>query len=364
MKEIDIYDIANNKWYKQGTENGPGARTRGCAVLARASDQSSFNIYYYGGFDGINPLDPFDDDVWVLSLPSFTWTRLNNGTEEHGRAGHKCFTPYGDQMMVVGGYRAMPGDRISCLDPGPFVFFNMSSGEWEKTYHPDDHSDYGVPDKVVSLIGGDAAGGATLTTPSPSGWADDGLKELFDRPYDTDKIKVWGPFTAAESPTGQPDPPGGNSDNNGGGGGGGLPSWVAPVLGVVLGLMVLTGALVIFFVWRKRRIFQHDPNAGSSDASTEDTGKRIIQWIKGQPAQQPVEKAPTVTTSEETPASPETRSVSALKSDAYPSPPPEGGIFYETAGNPVAELPGEFYSLTPYKCLDSCWSLTQFAPRL
>jgi hypothetical protein len=355
MKEIDIYDIAGNRWYKQTSTNAPGTRTRGCAVLATASDYSSFNIYYYGGFDGISPKDPFDDDVWVLSLPSFTWTRLNNGTEAHGRAGHKCFTPYADQMMAVGGYRSMAGTTIDCLNRGPFVFFNMSSGEWMDSYHPNEYADYGVPDKVVSVIGGDSAGGATLTTPSPSGWTEDDLGDVFAKTYDMAKISAWGPFSAAESPTGQPDPPRDDSDDNGGGGG--LPSWVAPVLGVVLGLMVLTGALVVFFVWRKRRIFRNNPNAGSSDASTEDTGKRIIQWIKGQPAQQPVEKAPTVATSEETPASPETRSVSALKSDAYPSPPPEGGIFYETAGNPVAELPGEFYSL-PYTCIDSCRSLT------
>ena len=345
MKDIDIYDVASGNWYKQSTTGGPGARTRGCAVLATASDQSSFNIYYYGGFDGISPLDPYYDDVWVLSLPSFTWTQLDKGKDSHARAGHKCFTPYGDQMMIFGGSRSLPGETFTCLNPGPFVFFNMSSGEWVDSYHPNEHSEYRVPDKVVDRIGGDAAGGATLTTPEPSGWVDDGLKKIFEKDYDMAKISAWGPFPAIESPTGQPDPP--RDDSGDHGGGGGLPSWVAPVLGVVLGLMVLTGALVIFFVWRKRRIFQHDPNAGSSDASTEDTGKRIIQWIKGQPAQQPVEKAPTVTTSEETPASPETRSVSALKSDAYPSPPPEGGIFYETAGNPVAELPGEFYSLSP-----------------
>lgn len=349
MKEIDIYDIANEKWYKQNTTKGPGARTRGCAVLAVASDQSSFNIYYYGGFDGINAKEAFYDDVWVLSLPSFTWTQLNKGTEPHARAGHKCFTPYGDQMLVVGGYRSMPGDETTCLYPGPFVFFNMSSGDWMDSYHPNEHSEYGVPDKVISVIGGNPAGGAKVVTP-PSGWTNEDLEDLFaTSSYDMDRITTWGPFQAVESSTAGPTPPKGDDDDHEDGGGGGLPSWVAPVLGVVLGLMVLTGALVVFFLWRKRMIFRNDPNGTSSNASTEDTGKRIIQWIKGQPpGQHPVqqtvvEKAPIATTSEETGTSPEMRSVSALRSDNHASPPPEGPTFYEAAGNPVAELPGKLY---------------------
>ena len=57
--------------------------------MATASDRSSFNIFYYGGFDGINVKDSFSDDVWVLSLPSFTWIKISEGKSIHGRAGHK-----------------------------------------------------------------------------------------------------------------------------------------------------------------------------------------------------------------------------------------------------------------------------------
>lgn len=333
MRTIDIYDIANDEWYKQETEDGPGARTRGCAVVAAASDYSSFNIYYYGGFDGLNIIDPFYDDVWVLSLPSFTWTRLNNGTDSHARAGHKCFMPYPDQMMVFGGDTAHPGRGKGCLENGPIVLFNLSSGEWLDSYHPEEYGDYSVPDKVVQAIGGDGAGGATLTTPVPSGWATDALEDLFSSSYDTDKITTWGPYPAVETDEGRPEVPSDNDeDGGGGGGGGGLPKWVAPVLGVVLGLMAVTASIVIFCLWRRRKIL----SSGSTDYGTEDPGRRILSWIKGQPT----EKAATVTTSEDAPMSPDMAEAKAVAQVSSPASPRHD--HHEMAGTPIAELDGTF----------------------
>jgi hypothetical protein len=334
MKEIDIYDIANDEWYKQPTEDGPDTRTRGCAVLATASDQSSFNIYYYGGYNGINPKDEFHDDVWVLSLPSFTWTLLNEGEGIHARAGHKCFTPYPDQMMVFGGYTPLPGSVMGCLAGGPVVIFNMSSGEWMDSYHPEVHSDYGVPDKVVEAIGGDASGGATLTTPAPSGWATDALGDVFSSAYDMAKISTWYPYPVAETDPPRPDLP-----DDDGGSGSGLPSWVAPVLGVVLGLMVVTGAIVVFCLWRRRKFLR----SRSSDAGTEDAGLRIMSWIKGQPS----EKATTITASEVAPQSPEMahQRYRSLDGAITPSSPRDfhPGM-QEMQGTPIAELDGKLFS--------------------
>ncbi|KAH7160955.1 hypothetical protein EDB81DRAFT_879293 [Dactylonectria macrodidyma] len=329
MSTIDIYDIANDKWYQQPTEDGPGARARGCAVVAAASDYSSFNIFYYGGFDGINVKEHFSDDVWALSLPSFTWTKINEGTSLHGRAGHKCFTPYADQMMILGGYTPQAGTSITCLDGGPVVLFNISSGEWMDSYDPSKYADYGVHEKIQSKIGGDAAGGATATKPSPDGWATSALASVFDTSYDKEKITTYYPYASATS-TDRPvitNTP--NDDDNGGGGGSSLPKWVAPVLGVVLGLMLVTGILVLFCLYRRRKIFRNR----SSDAGTEDAGMRIISWMRGQPT----EKAPTVTTSDDTPTSPdleEARIVGARPAHPVPTTPAP----VEMADTHIAEL--------------------------
>ncbi|KAM0321355.1 hypothetical protein ACHAQA_010157 [Verticillium albo-atrum] len=96
MRTIDVYDVANGTWYRQITSGGPAARTRACAVAAPGHDLSSINIYLYGGYPGVDPTVEMNDEVWVLSLPSSTWTRLSEGRPGRGRNGHKCFMPYPD----------------------------------------------------------------------------------------------------------------------------------------------------------------------------------------------------------------------------------------------------------------------------
>lgn len=46
MNQVDIYDIANDHWYKQNTTGTtPELRRRFCAGVAIAQDRSSFNMY-------------------------------------------------------------------------------------------------------------------------------------------------------------------------------------------------------------------------------------------------------------------------------------------------------------------------------
>lgn len=297
MSTIDIYDVASQKWYRQKTHGGPDQRTRGCAVVATAQDGSSFNIYYYGGYDGVSQkTEPFSDDVWVLSLPSFTWVKLASSTAE-GRAGHKCVTPYPDQMLVIGGYLS-PGNGLvtSCLRETIRVF-NLSTGKWLDRYDPAVYSDYTVPTAVYEKIGGSGTGGATVTSPSPS-WDATELAGIFASQYPMSKIKAYYPYPSVGPVNNtNPDAP---LPPAGGGGGGGLPSYLPPVLGVVLGLVFLTMVAVLILLWRRRRLLRS--GGTMSEAGTEDTNKhRITSWLRGQPSEV---KAPTVTTaSEYTPTS-------------------------------------------------------------
>ncbi|KAK1998946.1 hypothetical protein LX36DRAFT_575338 [Colletotrichum falcatum] len=331
METIDIYDVAGDKWYQQKTEGtGPPALARGCAVLAPAQDYSSFNIYYYGGYDGINAQEDFSDDVWVLSIPSFQWVKVYEGTALHARAGHQCVMPYPDQMMVVGGYTAMPGTGSPpCLEGGIIQVFNLSSAEWLDGYSPSKWSNYTIPAAVVSKIGGDAKGTATKTKPEGPGWADPSLEALFATPYETSKIKTWYPYTESKQTT-RPNVPA--DGDNGGSGGGGTPKWVAPVLGVVLGLVFVTAVLVGWCLWRRRRVLRR---GNGTATQTDDNGSRIISWIRGQPSEPA--KAPTVTTEE----APSARDMSEAR-----TPPPARAASpvpyyyaHEVADNQIAELP-------------------------
>lgn len=283
MIDIDIYDIANKTWYKQPTEGAPPPLAKGCAVLATSQDSSSYNIYYYGGFDGITATKDFNDAVWILSLPSFTWVKISQGDDaNHGRAGHQCLTPYPDQMMSIGGYRAPKGVTIACL--GSMVeVFNLTEGKWLTSYDPSIWSPYGVPKDLHLKIGGDYSGGATLTTPAPSGWATPALASVFATKYPTSKISTYYPYSSQDAGTGTRPPISGSS------GKGGTPSWVWPVVGVVLGLVLLTAIAVAVFLYRGRNLL----NKGRSENLSDDHPHPILRWLHHT---EKAEKAPTVTT--------------------------------------------------------------------
>ncbi|AEO70882.1 uncharacterized protein THITE_72424 [Thermothielavioides terrestris NRRL 8126] len=303
MSTIDIYDVASRKWYTQKTTGGPGQRTRGCAVVARAQDGSSFNIYYYGGYDGLHQDQPFSDEVWVLSLPSFTWVLLANSTVE-GRAGHKCVAPYPDQMMVIGGYPHPQGLVTSCLTETIRVF-NLSAGTWLDRYDPAIYSNYTVPSAVHEKIGGSGTGGATATTPSPSGFDSTELAKVFATPYPVTKIATYYPYPSV-GPVNNTNPNVGPTPSAPSSGGGGLPSYLPPVLGVVLGLVFFTMVAVLILLWRRRRLLRAGTASEVGTEYTTPSRAFIKWWLRGQPAQpaQPSEaKAPTVTSSDYTPAS-------------------------------------------------------------
>lgn len=267
--------MASKEWYQQATEGGPGAKARGCAVVAPASDFSSFNIYYYGGFDGIHPKEDFSDQVWVLSLPSFTWTMINEGRPIHARSGHKCFMPYPDQMMAFGGYTSVNGSSQVCLDQGPVVIFNLTSGQWMDAYSPSRYADYGVHSSVVKVVGGDASGGAKVTSPLPSGWSSKALGEIFATPYDRNKITHYWPYAASRPVSISPTPSAVTLESDSSPSPSLhvlLPAIIIPVV-FVLGLAV---SLWYFCVKRKRRTLHL-----TSDSTAVDSSRNVITWLKG-----------------------------------------------------------------------------------
>lgn len=181
MNVIDVYDIANSTWYKQSTMGTPPPiRVNPCAVVAAASDGTSFNIYLYGGQNLIPAGQQIQyDDMYILTVPSFTWIKVDQEGQSKppARAGHTC-TLWDSQMVVVGGY---VGTDISCDSPGIYVF-NTSSLQWTNSFtslsagstsNGDSKSSilrgslgYQVPPAVQSVIGGGLTGGATVTQPA------------------------------------------------------------------------------------------------------------------------------------------------------------------------------------------------------
>lgn len=138
--------------YQQKTKGDiPPKLTMFCSVMAPAQDGSSYNIYIYGGYDGNASRNPPSDSVYVLSLPSFTWVKVYEGEERHGRSNHKCVKPYPDQMLVLGG--VLRGGGI-CVEDGIIRVFNLNTHRFQDTYDPTKWEEYKVPDLVTAQIGG------------------------------------------------------------------------------------------------------------------------------------------------------------------------------------------------------------------
>jgi hypothetical protein len=199
-------------------------------------------------------------DMWILSVPSFTWIQVDQSDQSvpYGRSGHTC-NIWDGQMVVVGGY---VGEDISCDFPGVYTF-NMSSLQWttsfQATSDPDKNpfsqqtsqigtnsssgleGSYGyiVPEPVISAVGGNGLGGATLTTPAMSATAG---------PLATGSpitYTVTGPDGSVITTTSIP-PSGSSSDDDG-------PNIGAIVAGVIAGVLAVVAAYFAFCAWIYRK---------------------------------------------------------------------------------------------------------------
>lgn len=195
MNVIDVFDIATSTWYKQATYGEyPDPLVNPCAVAASAPDGTSTNIYMYGGQN----LTPYMNqtqygDMWILTVPSFTWVKVDTTGQSvpPARVGHTC-NLYDSQIIVIGGYNT-DQSTLGC-DTG-FYVFDASNLTWVNTFHSMPGGDpktnpqnlqaaqqkdpagvmgsfgYQVPNAVQSVIGGGPTGGATITKPAQTATA-------------------------------------------------------------------------------------------------------------------------------------------------------------------------------------------------
>ncbi|KAF2269161.1 kelch repeat protein-like protein [Lojkania enalia] len=274
MNVIDVYDIARSTWYKQTTSGEmPKYRVNPCAVVAAAADGSSYNVYMFGG-QNLQPTGEQIqyDDMWILSVPSFTWIEVDQSKQSipYARAGHTC-NVWDGQMIIVGGY---VGQELSCDSPGIYVF-NMSSLQWSDQFtaltgeratkgwsgEEDDNGNplaqqvnqrgfdskaglegsygYAVPPAVQSVIGGKETGGATLTAP---------MQTPTEGPFATGKPQTYtvtgpnGGIITETAASGSNTSSGASGTNVG-----------AIVAGVIAGVFAVVAAYFAFCAWVYRK---------------------------------------------------------------------------------------------------------------
>ena len=263
MNVIDVFDIDSSTWYKQATTGKyPGIRVNPCAVAASAADGTSTQVYMYGG-QNLQPPGSQEqyDDMWILTIPSFTWISVDTSSQATpgGRSGHTC-NIWNSQMVVVGGY---VGPDLACDSPGIYVF-DTSKLSWENSYNtlkggndlnqqssqskdPKGLSGsfgYAVPGSVQSIIGGNSQGAATVTKPAQT---------ATDGPLATGQAITYtitnsaGVVTTTATPSGGGSVTGTTEKKSSG------PNVVAIVVGVIAGFFALLAAYLGFCAYLYRR---------------------------------------------------------------------------------------------------------------
>ena len=173
LANVSIYDIGNATWYQQvATGDIPPWRYMGCSVIVSAPDQSSHSVYVFGGWG--NSFGGSDGNVYVLSIPSFRWIRVN--TDSNRRSRHSCNIVGNHTMLVVGGIQpigqqVLPLDATGCDTTPMFAqglgMFSLNSHTWTTNYDPSTGTaPYEIHPSISNVIGGNENGSATIQTPA------------------------------------------------------------------------------------------------------------------------------------------------------------------------------------------------------
>ena len=247
---IEIYDRKSGRWLQQVTTGTPPAkRITFCTVGVHS--EASFEIFIMGGFGGFTPLTVYDD-VYVLSLPSFTWYKADY-TPGIGRTLHSC-NPFGRQMIVVGGTSNDDSwqtgtDKTAATynqDPWPWGLgvFDMSKMQWASEFNPE-LAGYVTPDVVLAGI---KANGA-----SPATWSSSDIENVFT--YNT--LNQTSNSTSGSSGTTP-------SSSPSSGPGGGAIAGIA--IGAVAVILILIGVLLCIRRSKRQSRARHNPYPHESNA--------------------------------------------------------------------------------------------------
>ncbi|KAK5165294.1 uncharacterized protein LTR77_009392 [Saxophila tyrrhenica] len=170
-----MFDPWSQQWLSQSTSGqAPASVQYPCAVGLEGDDDTYeiFKIFVYGGIsdDVAGSLSLGSGAVYVLSLPSFHWTRQDD-TPQNTRRLHTCNLAGNRQMIVVGGEIITANSNVT-KDPWPVGVgvFDLSDMKWRDSYDPS-ASEYVTPQAVRTHLKSSGR--------YPSSWSDDTVKSWF-----------------------------------------------------------------------------------------------------------------------------------------------------------------------------------------
>lgn len=272
FETVDVFDVASYQqkdggvWYSQSTSGEiPPPRINSCSIIASAPDNSTHNIYVFSGQNPIN--STYYDDLYVLSLPTFTWVKLYQA--ESGRFGHTCHL-VGRQLLTTGGHNVRNNVAGMCdWELGGVGILDLPSLTWGSNFNAS-AKDYELDRTLVQAIGGTPQGGAPRRAPE-KGWASPALERLMNitRVYDNYK----GTLQVNDPSPLQPPSPGNSSLATPSAG---LPK--STLTAIIAGVTVFFVILLACITWlvclhRRRRALSSRASTSSSIAEIDDKPK-------------------------------------------------------------------------------------------
>ena len=193
--------------------------------------------YMYGGRSTNGTADTYLDDIWVLSLPSFIWTKVYEGTSP--RFGHTCHRVGTRTMITVGGARNEDYSKLPCdWEYKGVGVLDMSDVKWGSVYNAQ-APDYAVTKLVSAKIGGGGSGGASLQQPD-GGFDEEGLARVFNVPW---------------IPKPSPGAPANNSSNSSSSHSMAMSrAAMGPIIGGIIGGVTSVGIVSFLTVFYRRRL--------------------------------------------------------------------------------------------------------------
>ncbi|KAK9771907.1 putative Peptidase A1 domain-containing protein [Seiridium cardinale] len=173
MGEVDIFNVeaatqsnsssSNIDWASQKTQGDvPDPRVDFCTTIVAAPDNSSFNIYMYGGWDPTQ--NQALDEIWVYegTLPRF---------------GHTCHLVGGRQMITIGGTNLTNYPTNCDWEWMSVAILDLTEMAWGSIYDSN-KAPYQVNHQISTLVGGGSDGAATKLLPD-GGWTSSMVAQLF-----------------------------------------------------------------------------------------------------------------------------------------------------------------------------------------
>ncbi|KAJ9282659.1 hypothetical protein DTO021C3_9277 [Paecilomyces variotii] len=254
MGTVDLIDVAsiddtrqNGTWYSQETSGDiPDPRIEFCLVAMEAPDKSSHNIYLYGGRNG----DQTFDQIYILSLPSFTWTKIFQGNSP--RYGHTCNMVGARQMITIGGANDSDLLRGCDWETKGVAIYDLTALTWGSVYNAFAPK-YQVPSLLYQVIGGSGNGSANVTAPV-NGFSSSALAKLF---------QYSGPSVTDGS---------GSDERKSGISGGAI---AGAVVGSIAGAALIAGLALFFALRRRRATHGHQRGYGTTDPKDDNESSAI-----------------------------------------------------------------------------------------